>query len=121
MTQIKTCKEIHEEKPNAEWKLNREFFLHRQIGTRIRVQVERTALDHVTEGLDRDESYAEVGIYTADLDAKEFTKDFIEDFCYHLSMHEVEALIEGLTEYKDDWEKGRSRAMSKYVDLYGKY
>lgn len=121
MTQIKTCKEIHKEKPEAEWKLNREFFLHRQLGTRFRVQVERTSMNDICEDLDRTERYAGVGIYTVDLDAEEFTKDFIEDFCYHLSLHEVESLIEGLSKYKSEWEKENSKRMTKHVDLYGKY
>lgn len=86
------------------------IYLH--AGSRLRITCERHSQPGF--GFDRmeaiDESYHEHGKCSSDRDAEEFAKDFIEHFCDHLSIHQLNVLIPALTAHRDAWERRRQEA-----------
>lgn len=83
------------------------LYLH--PGSRLRITEERHSEPGF--GFDRmeaiDESYHEHLKCSSDRDAEEFTRDFIEHFCDHLSIHQLNVLIPALTAHRDQWELRR--------------
>lgn len=119
MTQIKTCREINEDCPYRKWTPGSSFDLYRTPNSRIRVIVENCQINRLVD-YTREDEYAEVGIYSSDLDAEEFAKDFVDDFCDHISDREMEALVNLLTKVQAEREYEYKKTMALFVDKYGK-
>lgn len=119
MTQIKTSREINEDYPDIKWTSQPPFDLYRSPSSRIRVIVENCQVSWRI-AYTRADAYAEVGVCSADLDAEEFAKDFVDDFCDHISHREIEALINLLTKVQAEWAAEYKKAMVLYVDKNGK-
>ena len=87
------------------------IYLH--AGSRIRIQHELHSQPGF--GFDRmeaiDESYDEHGKSSIQRDDEEFASDFVEHFCDHLSIHQLDVLIPALIAYRDSQEKRRQEAI----------
>lgn len=88
------------------------FFLYPHPAQRICVEVEQQIIDergylHIW----RSDKLAEAGIYEADKDAEQFANDFVERFCDHLSLHQLQYLIPAIQKSYDDWEARRQLSL----------
>lgn len=91
------------------WNDRETFTLYKGVQSRFQVTVQRNA--EMGFGLQRHEEAAERGIDIGALDDKEFADDFCKHFVDHLSLNEMQVLIQKLTEAKDAWEAERERMM----------
>jgi len=98
MEKIKTAQE-YAEGQDKEWISLEDFVLYSSISRRFQIFVESSHADFT--GIDRDEELADLGIYGSEFDAEEFAKKFIELFCNHMSLFEVDKLTEALIKYRE--------------------
>lgn len=89
----------------GEFRAREGFFLYTHPGRRFRVVVEQ----HTQPGFgyDRmeaiDDAATDISETSVRRDSVEFVQQFMNRFCEHLSMNQLNKLIVGLTKYRDDW------------------
>lgn len=104
---VKMSAREYAEKAHPGWgefkPVGRPFTLFLHPGQRLVVQCERHS--ELGFGLDRaeaiDESYEEHGKTSFERDSEEFTNDFIEHFCNHLSLRQLNELIPAMIALRD--------------------
>jgi len=102
-----TCREFADHNAEkSQWSDRQQFYLYLHANNRLLVTAQT---DQSFSGLWRSEEMAENGIYDGDTDSREFAQDFVNLFCQHLSIHQLNDLIPAITKMRDDWEAEREQ------------
>ncbi len=102
---------------DTRWRHSLMFHLYIHPGSRYVVMHELH--NDYTIGSDRHDQLVARGISPYDKDSADFANAFVERFCDHLSLHDLEILIPALIAERDRQEAERQTALAKGRELYG--
>lgn len=105
--------------PKDGWVVKSESIIPRNMNLRIKIVIESNPnfdvafLDH-----GRYEALAEQNIWDADIDTIEFAEDLLAgNFGDHMSIRDIEGIIEVFQKYVDDWHARRDQFMAEQAAL----